>query len=214
MDIEDIIKAIAPFAFIIFWVVSSVLGSIKQGQPARTSRPVFTPTKPEFGSRPGPVNKQVPSVWDTIRLETEDEEDDNFAPWRERPRAKLDTESQPAPEINTFQKLRQFMEERIAEAKAAEAKSAMVKPSVSVEEGDRQSVSYNQSVNTNLGQLVPDHAADVHLEQMQKGTVGSLIQRPVGPYADLASRLKNPQSARDALVMSIVLGEPKSKQAR
>jgi hypothetical protein len=212
MDIEDIIKAIAPFAFIIFWVVSSVLGSIKQGQPAKTSRPVFTPTKPVFN--PKPASNPSPSVWETLRLDPEDEDDGEASPWRTRRQVQMDSETQPAPETSTYKQLRQFMEQRFAEAKAASAKPEPSKAFGSDEGGERQSVNYNQSVGANLSHLVSDHSADVHLEKIQMGAAAVVTRMPEGPYADLVSRLRNPQSARDALVMSIVLSEPKSKQSR
>lgn len=44
MDIEDLIKALLPFGFIIFWVISSIAGAIKQ-KPAQTARPVFQPAQ-------------------------------------------------------------------------------------------------------------------------------------------------------------------------
>ena len=217
MDIEDIITAIAPFAFIIFWVVSSVLGSIKQAQPAKTARPVFKPPWAEANEpRPAP-NQPRPaarpaSVWESLVID-EDEDDE----WNQPPPAR--TVERPiqrniAAELTAMERVRQLIEEKVAAASAAAQPAArpVAKPVGVDDSGDRQSVNYNQSVGANLSNLVPEHSADVHLEHL--GPAPASVKAAPQPYAELIGRLKKPEAARDALVMSIILGEPKCRQQK
>lgn len=44
MDVEDLIKTLLPFGFIIFWIISSIAGAIKQ-KPVQTAKPVFQPAQ-------------------------------------------------------------------------------------------------------------------------------------------------------------------------
>ncbi|MFM7317132.1 MAG: hypothetical protein ACKO5E_09305 [bacterium] len=211
MDIEDIIKAIAPFAFIIFWVASSVIGSIKQGQPAKTSRPVFKqPPWAEANQAPKPAARPA-SVWESLVV---DDDDVPYDEWQQEPPPKRTVERPIqrnfSAELTALERVRQLIEERAATASSTGKTAAPARPAEDDDSGDRQSVNYNQMVGANLSHLVSDHAADVHLQNLAPA---SLAEKSVAkPYADLMNRLKKPESARDALVMSIVLGEPKSRQ--
>ncbi len=222
MDIEDIIKAIAPFAFIIFWVVSSVLGSMKQGQPAKTARPVFKPPWAEANeqrpsaSQPRPVARPA-SVWESLVVD-DDEDEETYDEWRQVPPPKRTVERpiqrNIAAELTAMERVRQLIEEKVAAARNAAGQSTTQAAINRAEEEspDRQSVNYNQSVVANLSHLVSDHAADVHLGQM--GAAPASVKATPQPYAELIGRLKKPDAARDALVMSIILGEPKCRQQK
>lgn len=219
MDIEDIIKAIAPFAFIIFWVASSVIGSIKQAQPAKTARPVFKPPWAEANEPRPAANQPLPaarpaSVWESLVVDDEDEE--TYDEWRQEPPPKRTVERpiqrNIAAELTAMERVRQLIEEKVAAAKAASQPTGKPAAKIAVgdDSGDRQSINYNQSVGANLSHLVSDHAADVNLGQM--GPAPAFVKAAPQPYAELIGRLKKPDAARDALVMSIILGEPRSRQ--
>jgi hypothetical protein len=45
MDIDDIIKNLAPFAFVIVWVISAVFNRGQSAVASKTSSPIFTPPR-------------------------------------------------------------------------------------------------------------------------------------------------------------------------
>lgn len=209
-DIEDIIENLAPFAFVLIWILSAVFGRNKEQAPAKTTRPVFAPgrTKPEPAPRGG-----QPAAPATARNEPVD--------WRslegQKPFSDPNFDPPAKPAESAQEKIAKALRERAKREDKARrqqaAREAKAAQAAKAQAAKQQSIQTNSQVN--LTHLVSDHAAETHLEHALADRAPSSTQQSRKVSKTLGSALagvKDKEAVRKAMIMSIVLGEPKSKQ--
>jgi len=227
MDLEQIVKLISPVVFVLIWLYSAVYGD---GQKAttKTSSPVFTPPR-----RPQPERTAASGTAKAAESASESRFD-----WgnviQEQPKQPFgaaepsmsQTQATTKATIEAWAKARQRAESRAqAQAQAAEKAQAVAKAAAVKAESKAQQVfkDFTPADNmapppqANLAHLVPEHFSEMHLDQaIQMPKYGAPLQPIAKPthMNDLVSRLRQPQAGRDAMIYSIVLGEPKSKSNR
>jgi hypothetical protein len=209
-DIEDIIENLAPFAFVLIWILSAVFGRNKEQAPAKTTRPVFAPgrNKPEPAARGGQPAAQAarnePVDWRSLEGEKQPFSDPNFDP-PAKPAESAQEKIAKALRERAKREDKARRQQAAREAKAAQAAKAQA--------AKQQSFQTNSQVN--LTHLVSDHAAETHLEHALADRAPSSPQQSRQVSKTLGSALagvKDKEAVRKAMIMSIVLGEPKSKQ--
>lgn len=202
---------IVPILFILIWVGSGLIRLYRSIRPAlsrpveQTSRrPVSTASKPPQTTRTS--NSQT--VWEL--------EDSDFAPDTEEDAwswAASPGSSKKAKKLDPFekdqeaalQKIRSLIEQRKANALKSE------QPHKSASKHQNQS-----TIDVNLAHMLPDHAAEVHLENPFERTTsvntGSRQTHDLSPINQLIQQLSDPNQARKAFLLSQIFGEPRAKQ--
>lgn len=226
MDLEQIVKLISPVVFVLIWLYSAVYGD---GQKAtKTSSPVFTPPR-----RPQPDRTAASGTAKAAESASESRFD-----WgnviQDQPKqpsgAAEPSMSQALAAMKATTEARAKAKKRAesraqAQAQAAEKAQAVAKAAAAKAESKAQQVfkDFTPADNmapppqANLAHLVPEHFSEMHLDQaIQMPKYGAPLQPIAKPtyMNDLVSRLRQPQAGRDAMIYSIVLGEPKSKSNR
>ncbi len=226
MDLEQIVKLISPVVFVLIWLYSVVYGD---GQKAtKTSSPVFTPPR-----RPQPERTAASGTAKAAESASESRFD-----WgnviQDQPKqpfgAAEPSMSQALAAMKATTEARAKAKKRAesraqAQAQATEKAQAVAKAAAAKAESKAQQVfkDFTPADNmapppqANLAHLVPEHFSEMHLDQaIQMPKYGAPLQPIARPthMNDLVSRLRQPQAGRDAMIYSIVLGEPKSKSNR
>jgi hypothetical protein len=207
-DIEDIIENLAPFAFVLIWILSAVFGRTKEQPPAKTTKPIFAPPKrdtvvasPASAAKPAPFGAST--HWDELESFDRPYSDPDFAP---QPTNRNSTKEDPS-EI-----LRRLIRERARQARVEDPSESTTKKVVS---GLSQpSPSASSAKPMDLSHLVADKSAETHLEHSltNRSPEASATQRPKSAaLAALTAEFRDRDAVRRAFVMSIVLGEPRTK---
>lgn len=197
--LEDIFEMLAPFAFVLIWIFSAVAGRTKQ-PPAETSRPVPAParTGPDQATvRPEPGRKI-----DWIDLEVNSKQQD---PSFGTDPKKASEEAQRRERLQRAVRERQLREAAKARKEAAEAAR---KPATDLSQANKP---------VNLSHLVPDHAAETHLEHALTSRPAAQIQATRGKNplaAAVLTAARDRDAVRKALIMSVLLGEPRSRSKK
>lgn len=206
MDLEDLIKQLAPFAFVIVWVASAIFGNSEK-LVTKTSTPVFKPPR-----RPNP--RQSSDIDEASTLDTEPDEPyfggGRKADGSSNTSTQLD---QSNPDLKQILDAIQRRQEAQARAEAARMGDEESKPRQTIGELTPEFSSVPQM---QLLHLVPDNAAHVHLDPLhEKPLVSSkaTADRKALQMQELIQKLKRPEASREAMIMSIVLGEPKCKRS-
>ena len=218
-DIEDIIEGLAPFAFILIWIFSAVVGRAKEQPPAKTTRPVFAPPRPtEMPAtrvETAQAARETGQKVDWSQLDTQNPyNSENFDPSAaEAERSAAQAKQEQLAKALRDQKKREAAAAR-REAEAAR-NAAAARKAAAEQAAKKQQQLANKPVD--IFHLVSDHAAETHLEH-------ALTDRPAGSsatsrktsmaMASIISGMQDRDSVRKALIMSIVLGEPKCKVGR
>lgn len=217
-DIEDIIEGLAPFAFILIWIFSAVMGRAKEQPPAKTTRPVFAPPRPTempkatqtVQAARGPGEKVDWSQLDTQNPYSEQ----NFDPAG----VEAERSAAQAREEKFAKALREQKKREAAIAKReAEAvrKAAAARKSAAEQAAKKQQQAVSKPVD--IFHLVSDHSAETHLEHAltdRPAGASSAARKPSAAMASIISGMQDRDSVRKALIMSIVLGDPKCKVGR
>jgi hypothetical protein len=206
-DIEEIIETLAPFAFVLIWIFSAVVGRAKEKPPAKTSRPIFGPVAENPARNRGPDQATVKPA------------PDQMADWRGveevSPYQSTDYETERRSReaaAKLKEQLSRAMRER-ERREDARAKREAAADRKSVDEAAKNQV-FKTNKPVNLSHLVSDHAAEMHLEHAltdkaavstKSGRKGTILA------ASVISGMQDRDSVRKALIMSIVLSEPRSK---
>lgn len=221
MDIDDIIKNLAPFAFVIVWVISAVFNRGQSAVASRTSSPIFTPPRPQgMNSRNELDSDSMPSEqrpskvdWDDLVFEPQGRAAKPAPPTQNQVLAilKADLQAKAKARAEAKAKAQYEAESKSRFVESAESKARQVFPDFA------QGQSTAPPPQANLAHLVPEHFAEVHLDHaLNTPKFGSPLQsvsKP-SPMNDLVTRLRQPQAARDAMIFSIIMGEPRSKTPR
>jgi hypothetical protein len=222
MDIDDIIKNLAPFAFVIVWVISAVFNRGQSAVASKTSSPIFTPPRrselspsKDLDSATEAAEQQRPSKvdWDDLVFEPQVRTPKPAPPTQNQVLAvlKADLQAKAKARAEAKAKAQYEAESKSRFVESAESKARQVFPDFA------QSQSTVPPPQANLAHLVPEHFAEVHLDHaLNTPKFGSPLQ-PVtksSPMNDLVTRLRQPQAARDAMIFSIIMGEPRSKTPR
>lgn len=205
-DIEEIIETLAPFAFVLIWIFSAVVGRAKEQPPSKTSRPIFGPV-PDNSRRVSGPDQATVMTEPGKSVDWRDLESDN--PYSRT----SDTTAMRAEEEARIRKermARALRERQMKEAARAKREAAMRR--TSDDAGKSQTPPVNKPVN--LSHLVSDHAAEMHLEHaLTDRSPSSTEMRPKRSLRmrSIIAGMKDKESVRQAVIMSIVLGEPRSK---
>ena len=227
MDLEQIVKLISPVVFVLIWLYSVVYGD---GQKAttKTSSPVFTPPR-----RPQPVRTATSGTAKAAESASESRfdwgnviQDQTKQPFGAAEPSMSQALAAMKATTEARAKAKKRAESRAqAQAQATEKAQAVAKAAAAKAESKAQQVfkDFTPADNmapppqANLAHLVPEHFSEMHLDQaIQMPKYGAPLQPIARPthMNDLVSRLRQPQAGRDAMIYSIVLGEPKSKSNR
>jgi len=222
MDIDDIIKNLAPFAFVIVWVISAVFNRGQSAVASKTSSPIFTPPRrselspsKDLDSATEAAEQQRPSKvdWDDLVFEPQVRSPKPAPPTQNQVLAvlKADLQAKAKARAEAKAKAQYEAESKSRFVESAESKARQVFPDFA------QGQSTAPPPQANLANLVPEHFAEVHLDHaLNTPKFGSPLQsvsKP-SPMNDLVTRLRQPQAARDAMIFSIIMGEPRSKTPR
>ncbi len=208
-DIEDIIETLAPFAFVLIWIFSAVVGRAKEQPPSKTSRPIFGPVADNPRRATGPdqatVRTEPGKSVDWRDLEAENP----YSRSADIPRMRAEEEAAIQKErLARALREREKKEAARARREAAAARSAQESVKKPVPQAGKP---------VNLSHLVSDHAAEMHLEHaLTDRSPSSTELRPKRSMMmrSIIAGMKDRDSVRQAVIMSIVLGEPKSNLMR
>lgn len=217
-DIEDIIEGLAPFAFILIWIFSAIVGRAKEQPPTKTTRPVFAPprsTEMAPGTEPAQAARGTGEKVDWSQLDTENPySEQNFDPaGAQAERAAAQAREEKFAKALREQKKREAAAAR-REAEAAR-KAAAARREAAEQAAKKQQIQASKPVD--IFHLVSDHAAETHLEHAltdRPAGASSSARKPSMAMASIISGMQDRDSVRKALIMSIVLGEPKCKVGR
>lgn len=210
MDLDDLIKNLAPFAFVIVWIASAIFGNAEK-IVTKTSSPVFKPPRrPNTGPGGETDTASGNKPFDA------DPEEPFFGGGSSR---KNEPTPQPNPDLKQILDAIQRRQEAQARAEAAaQVEAARV---AEEESKPRQNIGeltpeFSSVPQMQLLHLVPDHAAQVHLDPLHEKSLVSTkatADRNALQMQELVQKLKRPEASREAMLMSIVLGEPKCKRS-
>ena len=196
-DLEDLKKLIGPFLFVLYWVASTILSKAQDSAASTAQKPASLPPNPFGAANQKPIPTAPPKV---VHLSWED------LAKIDRPEPAFESEE----EIQAYRKreLRRKAELlRLAKLeKELRAKSTQVIPDMPAE---KLGVPQMQLLH-----LVPDHSAEVHLNPdlaHQQAAAGLVSSQNALQMQALHDRLKQPGTVREAMILSVILAEPKCK---
>jgi len=199
-NLEDVFEMLAPFAFLLIWIFSAVSGRTRENPPATTSRPVFAPAKtgPDQATvRPEPGRK---IDWRDLEAES---------PYR-NPTFGTDPKT-----TSEEAERRERLQRAVRERQLREAAKARREAAESARRPAEDLSQTNKPVN--LSHLVPDHAAEMHLEHSLTNQPAAQVQatRKQNPLAaSVLTSAQDRDAVRKALIMSVLLGEPRSRSKK
>lgn len=193
---------------VIVWRVLSALGLMGGNannqipkNMTQQKRPVPQQARPQAQPRTVPQDRDS-SAWNFDAYQQKTDEWEEFRT-KNGPNFKPGQDKQAA-ERERLQKIKEKLDRQKREAAVKKAKSESKKAESSPQP------------QTMLGFThISDHSAEVHLEQSfdlhakADALISAKTSQP-SPHADLVRLLKDPKQARNAFVLSMILGEPKA----